>query len=62
RQNPVSQDAFIGPSAQSQDDTSSNVVQDTSSSADSTNNAKTATDMEQSNSKNDIEILNIVEE
>ncbi|GKC19061.1 hypothetical protein Tco_1021211 [Tanacetum coccineum] len=43
-------------------DTSTNVVQDTSSPAYSTNDAETAADMEQSNSKNDTEILNVVEE
>ncbi|GJS53834.1 hypothetical protein Tco_0627196 [Tanacetum coccineum] len=48
--------------ARGKDDTSANVVHDTSSPTDSTNNAKTSTDMEQSNSKNDTEILNVVEE
>ncbi|GJW90256.1 hypothetical protein Tco_0167809 [Tanacetum coccineum] len=62
RQTPVTHDASTRPSAQPQDDTSTNVVHDTSSLADSTNNAETAADMEQSNSKNDTEILNVVEE
>ncbi|GJU37486.1 hypothetical protein Tco_1185840 [Tanacetum coccineum] len=44
------------------DDTSANVVHDTSSPADSTNDAEIAADMEQSNSRNDTEILNVVEE
>nr|GEU36268.1 retrovirus-related Pol polyprotein from transposon TNT 1-94 [Tanacetum cinerariifolium] len=45
-----------------QDDTSANVVHDTSSLADSTNNVKTVADMEQSNREIDTEILNVVEE
>ncbi|GJW53712.1 hypothetical protein Tco_0097797 [Tanacetum coccineum] len=52
RQSQVTQDASIGP-AQPQDDTSANVVYDTSSPADSTNDAETITDMEQSNSETD---------
>ncbi|GJR63923.1 hypothetical protein Tco_0009988 [Tanacetum coccineum] len=45
RQSQVTQDASIRP-AQPQDDTSSNVVHDTSSLVDSTNDAKTVADME----------------
>ncbi|GJU57499.1 hypothetical protein Tco_1235265 [Tanacetum coccineum] len=62
RQTPVTQDASTGPSTQPQDDTSMNVVHDTSSPANSTNNTETAADMERSNSKNNIEILNVIEE
>ncbi|GKF41402.1 hypothetical protein Tco_0124744 [Tanacetum coccineum] len=58
---PLTQDASTGPFAQPQDDTSANVVHDTPSPADSTNDAKTVDDMEQSNSKNDTKILNVVE-
>ncbi|GJS87620.1 monodehydroascorbate reductase [Tanacetum coccineum] len=58
----VTQDASTGPSAQLQDDTSTNVVHDTSSLADSTNDAETAADMEQSNNETYTEILNVVEE
>ncbi|GKA26736.1 retrovirus-related pol polyprotein from transposon TNT 1-94 [Tanacetum coccineum] len=58
----VTQDVSTGPSTQSQDDTSANVVHDTLSPTDSTNDAKTAADMEQSNSKNDTKILNVKEE
>ncbi|GJX57558.1 hypothetical protein Tco_0287455 [Tanacetum coccineum] len=47
---------------QPKDDTSANVVHDTSSLADSTNDAKTVVDMEQSNSETDTEILNVEEE
>ncbi|GJS84261.1 hypothetical protein Tco_0750802 [Tanacetum coccineum] len=43
------------------DDTSVNVVHDILSPADSTNDAETAADMEQSNIKMDTEILNVVE-
>ncbi|GJX35266.1 retrovirus-related pol polyprotein from transposon TNT 1-94 [Tanacetum coccineum] len=49
RRNPVTQDASTRPSAQPQDDTSVNVVQDTLLPTDSTNDAETAADMEQSN-------------
>ncbi|GJU41177.1 hypothetical protein Tco_1194134 [Tanacetum coccineum] len=56
------QDASIRRSAQPKDDTSANVVHDTSSLADSTNDAETITDMEQSNSETDTEILNVEEE
>ncbi|GJR20494.1 hypothetical protein Tco_0969021 [Tanacetum coccineum] len=62
RRSPVTQDASTGPSAQPHDDTSANVVHDTSSLADFTNDAETVADMEQSNSKNDNEILNVEEE
>ncbi|GJS39809.1 hypothetical protein Tco_0564852 [Tanacetum coccineum] len=50
RQSQVTQDASIGL-AQPQDDTSANVVHDSSSLADSTNDAETVADMEQSNSQ-----------
>ncbi|GJZ85323.1 retrovirus-related pol polyprotein from transposon TNT 1-94 [Tanacetum coccineum] len=62
RRTPVTQDVSTRPSTQPEDDTSANVVQDTSSPIDSTNDVDTAADMEQSNSKNDTEILNIVKE
>ncbi|GJV94830.1 hypothetical protein Tco_1546407 [Tanacetum coccineum] len=62
RRTPVTHDASTRPSVQPQDDTSANVVHDTSSPTDSTNNAETAADMEQSNSENNTEILNVVEE
>ncbi|GJV16355.1 hypothetical protein Tco_1361678 [Tanacetum coccineum] len=62
RRSPVTQDASTGPSAQPHDDTSANVVHDTSSLTDFTNDAETVADMEQSNSKNDNEILNVEEE
>ncbi|GJT14112.1 putative ribonuclease H-like domain-containing protein [Tanacetum coccineum] len=55
----VTQDASTGPSAQPQDDTSANVVHDTSSPADSTNDAEAVADMEQSNNEMDTEILNV---
>nr|GEW35021.1 histone deacetylase 14 [Tanacetum cinerariifolium] len=58
----VTQDASTVPSTQPQDDTSMNVAHDTLSPADSTNDAETAADMEQSNSKSDTKILNVVEE
>ncbi|GJW02277.1 hypothetical protein Tco_1561133 [Tanacetum coccineum] len=45
-------DAYTGPSAQPEDDTSSNVVRDTSSPAD----AKTGADMEKSNKERTIEL------
>ncbi|GKA45151.1 integrase, catalytic region, zinc finger, CCHC-type containing protein [Tanacetum coccineum] len=51
RRTPVTQDVSTGPSAQPQDDTSVNVVHDTSSPADSTNDAETTADMEQSNNE-----------
>ncbi|GKF13586.1 hypothetical protein Tco_0055048 [Tanacetum coccineum] len=62
RQTPVTQDASTRPSAQPQDDTSVNVVQDTLFLANSTNDAETAADMEQSTSKADTEILYVEEE
>ncbi|GKD28365.1 hypothetical protein Tco_1239143 [Tanacetum coccineum] len=62
RRTPVTQDASTRPSAQPQDDTSADVVHDTLSLVDSTNDAENAADMQQSNSKNDTEILNDVEE
>nr|GEU81012.1 zinc finger, CCHC-type, retrotransposon Gag domain protein [Tanacetum cinerariifolium] len=58
----VTQDASTGPSTQPQDDTSMNVVHDTPSPADSTNDAEIATDMEQSNNEVDTKILNVVDE
>ncbi|GJZ91497.1 hypothetical protein Tco_0663424 [Tanacetum coccineum] len=58
----VTQDASTRPSAQPQDDTSVNVVKDTLSPANSTNDAKTDADMEQSTSKADTEILYVEEE
>ncbi|GJS35940.1 hypothetical protein Tco_0534322 [Tanacetum coccineum] len=62
RRTPVTQDASTGPSAQPQDDTSTNVVHDTLSPADSTNDVETAADMEQLNSETGTKILNIEEE
>ncbi|GJU10315.1 retrovirus-related pol polyprotein from transposon TNT 1-94 [Tanacetum coccineum] len=62
RRTPVTQDASTRPSVQPQDDTSVNVVHDTSYPTDSTNDADTVADMGQSNSKNDTEILNVEEE
>ncbi|GJY86052.1 hypothetical protein Tco_0500078 [Tanacetum coccineum] len=62
RRTPVTQDASTGPSAQPLDDTSANVVQDTSSPADSTNVAKTYTNVELTDSDTQTEILNIAEE
>ncbi|GKF71146.1 hypothetical protein Tco_0207260, partial [Tanacetum coccineum] len=59
---PATQDASTGPSAQPQDDTSANVVYDTLSPADSTNDANNVADMELSTSKADTEILNVDEE
>nr|GEV92862.1 hypothetical protein [Tanacetum cinerariifolium] len=58
----LTQDASTGPSAQSQDDTSVNVVHDTLSLTDSTNDAENVADMEQSISETDTKILNVVEE
>ncbi|GJX33539.1 hypothetical protein Tco_0243394 [Tanacetum coccineum] len=52
------QDASTGPSAQPQDDTSANVVHDTSSPAD----AETSADTKKSNNKADTEILNVGKE
>ncbi|GKG54923.1 hypothetical protein Tco_0562910, partial [Tanacetum coccineum] len=51
-------EASIGPSAQPQDDTSANVVRDTSSPAD----AETGADTDDSNSEGDTKILNVDEE
>ncbi|GJX45911.1 hypothetical protein Tco_0262587 [Tanacetum coccineum] len=62
RRTPVTQDASTGPSTQPPDDTSANVVHDTSSLADSTNDVETNADMEQSNNETDTDILNIVAE
>nr|GEW19210.1 hypothetical protein [Tanacetum cinerariifolium] len=59
---PVTQDAFTGRSVQPQDHTSVNVVQDTSSPIDSTNDAESAADMEQSNSTANTENLYVEEE
>ncbi|GJZ42561.1 hypothetical protein Tco_0589816 [Tanacetum coccineum] len=58
----VIQDASTGPSTQPQDDTSMNMVHDTLSPADSTNDAETAVDMEQSNSETGTEIFSVEEE
>ncbi|GJY03566.1 hypothetical protein Tco_0369506 [Tanacetum coccineum] len=58
RQTPVTEEASIGPSAQPQDDTSANVVRDTSSPAD----AETGADTDDSNSEGDTKILNVDEE
>nr|GEV90975.1 hypothetical protein [Tanacetum cinerariifolium] len=58
----VTQDASTRPSAQPQNDTSANMVHDTSSPTDSTNDVETVADMEQSTSKADSEILNVDEE
>ncbi|GJS44469.1 hypothetical protein Tco_0569512 [Tanacetum coccineum] len=58
----VIQDASTRPSAQPQDDTSVNMVHDTLSPADSTNDAETAVDMEQSNSETGTEIFSVEEE
>ncbi|GKD99931.1 hypothetical protein Tco_1387915 [Tanacetum coccineum] len=57
-QSPVTQNASTRPSAQPQDDTSVNVVQDTPSPVD----AKTSADKEKSNSETDTEIPNVGEE
>ncbi|GJT04625.1 hypothetical protein Tco_0839087 [Tanacetum coccineum] len=62
RRTPTTQDASTGPSAQPQDDTSANVVYDTSSSADSTNDFDNVADIELSTSKADTKILNVDEE
>ncbi|GKG50766.1 hypothetical protein Tco_0538890, partial [Tanacetum coccineum] len=62
RRTPVTQDAFTGPSAQPLDDTSANVVHDTSSPADSTNVAETYADVEPKDSDTGTEILNIAEQ
>nr|GEW24455.1 copia protein [Tanacetum cinerariifolium] len=58
RRTPATQDSSIGPSAQSHDDTSTNMVCDTPSHAD----AKTGADTEKSTSKADTEIFNDNEE
>nr|GEX63913.1 hypothetical protein [Tanacetum cinerariifolium] len=58
----VTHDASIGPSAQPQNDTSANMVHDTSSPTYSTNDVETVAGMEQSTSKADNEILNVDEE
>ncbi|GKC71367.1 hypothetical protein Tco_1117250, partial [Tanacetum coccineum] len=54
--------ASTRPSAQPQDDTSVNVVKDTLSPVNSTNDAETNADMEQSTSKADTKILYVEEE
>ncbi|GJV91046.1 hypothetical protein Tco_1538859 [Tanacetum coccineum] len=61
RRTSATQDASTGPSAQPQDDTSANVVYDTSSPADFTNDADNVDDMELSTTKADTEILNVDE-
>ncbi|GJU83797.1 hypothetical protein Tco_1286162 [Tanacetum coccineum] len=58
RQLPIVEDSSTGPSAQPQDDTSSNVVHDTLYLVD----AETGADTEKSNSVVDTKILNVVEE
>nr|GEV91198.1 histone deacetylase 14 [Tanacetum cinerariifolium] len=55
---PVTEEASTGPSVQPEDDTSANIVRDTPSSID----AETCVTTDQTNSKGDIEILNIGEE
>nr|GEZ04624.1 hypothetical protein [Tanacetum cinerariifolium] len=54
--------ASTRPSAQPQDDISANVVHDTLSLVNASNDAETAADMEQSNNETDTEILNVVKE
>ncbi|GJZ50906.1 hypothetical protein Tco_0605421 [Tanacetum coccineum] len=54
----VTEEAFIGPSAQPEDDTSANIVCDTSSPTD----AETDVETDKTNSEGDTEILNIGEE
>nr|GEU82057.1 hypothetical protein [Tanacetum cinerariifolium] len=58
----VTQDASTEPCTQPQDDTFANVVNDTLSLTDFTNDAETVADMEQSNSETGTEILNVEEE
>ncbi|GKB98782.1 hypothetical protein Tco_0984919, partial [Tanacetum coccineum] len=58
RQILVTEEAFIGPSAQPEDDTSANIVRDTSSPTD----AETDVETDKTNSEGDTEILNISEE
>ncbi|GJV95989.1 hypothetical protein Tco_1547566 [Tanacetum coccineum] len=58
----ATEDASTGPSVQPQDDTSVNVVYDTSSLIDSTNDDDNVADMELFTSKVDTEILNVDEE
>ncbi|GKF09354.1 hypothetical protein Tco_0043578, partial [Tanacetum coccineum] len=62
RRTPATEDVSTGPSIQPQDDTSVNVVYDTSSPADSTNDVDKVANMELSTSKVDTEILNVDEE
>ncbi|GJX41213.1 hypothetical protein Tco_0256203 [Tanacetum coccineum] len=62
RKTPVTQNASTGPSTQTRGNTSANVFHDTLSPKDSTNNAETVVDMEQSNSETATEILNVEEE
>ncbi|GKE90451.1 hypothetical protein Tco_1567926, partial [Tanacetum coccineum] len=54
----ITKEVSIGPSSQSEDDTYANIVRDTPSLID----AKTGADIDKTNSKGDIEILNIGEE
>ncbi|GJW39049.1 hypothetical protein Tco_0064894 [Tanacetum coccineum] len=54
--------ASTGPSAEPQDDTSVNVVHDTLSPTDSTNDAENVADMEQTNNAKDTKILKVKEE
>ncbi|GJU23870.1 retrovirus-related pol polyprotein from transposon TNT 1-94 [Tanacetum coccineum] len=58
RQNPTTEEASTGPSAQPQDDTSANIVRDSPSLVD----AKTGTDTDKTNSGGDTEIMQIGEE
>ncbi|GJS13643.1 hypothetical protein Tco_0408115 [Tanacetum coccineum] len=62
RRSLVTLDASAGPSTQPKDDTSANVVHDTSSPANSINDAETGVDTKKSTSKADIEILYVEEE
>nr|GEX13825.1 E-beta-farnesene synthase [Tanacetum cinerariifolium] len=57
-QTPVTEEAFTGPFAKPQDDTSANVVRDTPSPTD----AKTGADTEKSNSEGDTKILDVDKE
>ncbi|GJY77205.1 hypothetical protein Tco_0482321 [Tanacetum coccineum] len=62
RRSLITLDASTGPSTQPEDDTSANVVHDTSSPVNSTNDAETSVDTKKSTSKADIEILYVEEE
>ncbi|GKB57954.1 hypothetical protein Tco_0914140 [Tanacetum coccineum] len=58
RRTPATEEASTGPSTQPQDDTTANIVRDSSSPAD----AKTSADIDKTNSGGDTEILQIGEE